>query len=238
MKKALLIRTREYPEIKISWQRNFLEIDAVSMAQYSEILYHVYKHVLTNQIYIKALFRLVDYLYNYYELDKQYFELLNFTATNLEQLYTEKIAGLTEKTTIINAKEELASYFDKATMIFQTAADKTEDDRYREFYAAMARKYSEKADNIRAVFTASYTAKLQSLYENAAQEYEVDFIRVLFQARADEYKAKHTEENSSSARFWSPAITGALEEKTPLLAEFESQEGLRHRKDTTIHVPT
>lgn len=244
MKEILSVEARNYPRIYTSWQRTFFETGAPIIGQYDfdyRFLHCALKSFVTNQEYINVLFERVDFLYNYYELERRHFELLDVAATNVERLSHEKIAQLSEATTLTSAKTELATYFDKVTMIFQTAADKAEDDRYRESYAAMAQKYSEKADNIRGTFTASYTAKLQFLYENAATTCEADFIRELLQLRANEYNRKHTEEiariSEGTVRFqWSSEARQKPEEHEPLLTK--SQEGLHRRKSASALVPS
>lgn len=242
MKEILPVEARKYPRIEIAWQRNFLEISAVLIAQYAEGYRYTHKYILDNQIYINALFEVADCLYNCYELSRKYLELLGSAVTHLERLYHEEIAKLSEEAAVSNIKTELAAYFDKVTMIFQTAADKTEDDRYRDFYAAMAQKYSEKADNVRGIFTASYTAKMQFLYETAAKKCEVDFIRELLQLRAEEYSSKHTGEiaraSESTARFWSSKVFGTAGEHEHLLANSRVQDGLHQRKVASTFVPS
>lgn len=233
MKEILSVETRHYPRIEVAWLRDVLEISAVSMSMYAYDYNRgfVDKYVLSPQIYISALFRSVDNLYKHYELSQKHFELLDFAASHLEQLCNGKIPCLSEPDEIDRARTELGDYLDKVTMIFQTAADKTENSHYRKFCSDMAQKYSKKADEVRGMFSfRSYEEKMQALYEKAAgkcEEYE-GFIKELLQLRAAEYSGKcrvRETTDEGSARFFANAARKDQEAREPLL----SSSGLRRR---------
>jgi len=245
-KQALSVETREYTQIANVGRRQNLEIGIDTILQYAFAVNHhlglVEKYNVYNQVYINVLFGRINSLYEVYEPEKQHFELLDTAAINLDRLYGEKLAALSAVADIDQTKTELADYLDKVTMIFQTAADKTEDKEIRNFCAAKAKQYSDKADRLRGrTFSMNYTAKLQALYASAAAACGFDFIRELLQARADEYKQKHAEEvanaHESIPLFWSSA-SSKKQELQPLLAGSESQDGLHRRAFTTSKVPS
>ena len=219
--KELSIKAVKYPEIPINC-RDILEMRAISISWYAED-YYMYKYVLFHQRYINALFTSVDCLYKYYELSQKHFELLNFAAEYLEKLCNGKASCSSKPEEIEQAKKELGDYLDKVTMIFQTAADKAEDPHFRESYAAMAQKYSEKADRVcgRVTFK-SYEAKMQGLYEKAASECNLDFIKKLLELRAAAYRDKCRENGvivhgDSSSRFFADVSQGDQEVSESLL---------------------
>ena len=182
-----------------------------------------FKYVESNQSYIDSLFKLIGYLYNYYEISTKHFELLNYAACNLERLYTAQINDLPLE---IKTKklEELSSYLNKVALIFEIATDrmeissKTETDkkqgeRYRQTYATLAQAYSKKADELLGIEQdKTHAAKMLSLCEKAlADPSQCPFIEP-FQNMATKYREKVAQEIAAQHESISTES-----EKTPLL---------------------
>ena len=250
MRSILSINNGKLSKIKAAEQRTFMESCVNSLCRYAEDCQSRIGHILikssgNNKSYINMFFWVVDYLYQYYEFDLKFFRLLNLAATNLERLSQEKIAALSIDEEKEASRSELGDYLDKVTLIFQTAADKTNDTGHDRFYAATAEDYSRRADSARGVAsTQSYTEKIVALYEKAAEEHKDDFLGEIFRNRAAEYRekceAKETpdslvrEREARTASLFSPfeetETTEGASDTTPLLGSHrELADGLRRR---------
>lgn len=187
-----------------------------------------------NRYYINECFLIIDSLYTpYYEPDKYYFELLDCAASKLIILIEEQIKKLStdeSKTEeIANLKTELTDSLDKVTMIFQTAADKTEQPLYQEIWAIKAQEYSSKADGICGRLTLVYEQKMRDLYNAASRNCRIDFIGEQFKERAAEYQRKlDNMKNPSNA----PTFFVADDSKAG-----ETFSLLRHRQPLTVPDP-
>jgi len=251
MKPILDIQKEKLFEIKDDEQIELLEGCLNSLYNY----YQSYKllgdriirlSVGSNKDYINAFFWVVDYLYQYYEFSQRHFELLNLAATNLERLSQEKIAALSIDEEKEASRSELGDYLDKVTLIFQTAADKTNDIERARFYAVTAEDYSKRADTARGVVsTQSYNEKILSLYGKVISERpEGSFIKGVLEKRAAEYQRKCEakempdslvrEREARTASLFSPfeetETTEGASDTMPLLGSHrESADGLRRR---------
>ena len=246
MKPILDIQTSKLDEITEAEQKERMASYVNSLCRYdtnykSRIGYMVGKSVGLNQVYINNFYWSVTYLYQYYEFSQRHFELLNIAAEHVEHLSQGEIDLLSADEEKEKARSELGDDLDKVTLIFQTAADKTEDRERAPFYAAMARKYSEKADAARGITTAPrHCEKILALYEQAARKYpDGCVIGELLRERAAEYRIKCEIKEVPEARTTSFSSSGevstlAEEEKTseatPLLdSHRRSGNDLRRR---------
>ena len=247
MKPILDIQKEKLFEIKDDEQIELLEGCLNSLYNY----YQSYKllgdriirlSVGSNKDYINAFFWVVDYLYQYYEFSQRHFELLDLAAINLERLSQGKIAALSTDEEKEASRSELGDYLDKVTLIFQTAADKTNDIERARFYAVTAEDYSKRADTARGVVsTQSYNEKILSLYGKVISERpEGSFIKGVLKKRAAEYQRKCEAKETPEARTASFSLSGEtgmaeeVSDTTPLLGSHrESADGLRRR---TVHL--
>ena len=246
MKTIILPETKELFEIIDAAQKDYMESLIKPLQRYhKDFISSSYDYIVTIQDliivhkhYINMFFKAIDYLYQYHhEFDPIFFDLLNFAATNLERLSQEKIAALSIDEEKEASRSELGDYLDKVTLIFQTAADKTNDTGHDRFYAATAEDYSRRADSARGVAsTQSYTEKIVALYEKAAEEHKDDFLGEIFRNRAAEYREKCEAKEMPEARTASFSSSGEVEiaeevsETSPLLGSHrELADGLRRR---------
>jgi len=225
MKKLLCEITKAFGDemsFNSPWQKTIIEGSATMAYLY----FDQSKFVEVHKSYIDSLFEIIDFLYQRYELGKVYFETLGYAATRLEQLSLAQIKDSSAEEAH-KIKESLADYLDKAAMIFQTAADKTERETatdtefYRGVYNAKAREYSAKADSYRGTLRFNYTEKMRDLYGKAAAECKIDFIRVLLQRRAGEYQERYAAEIAARG-------TSVFFGQKPARAD-DSESLLRHR---------
>lgn len=220
--KPLLKIIKEFPEITNCGRRKCCENIAVSLLLYASG-YKIFGNIeIANRHYINDCFQIVDSLYEHYELDKRYFELLDYAASKLIALIEKRIKELSadaSKTEEIAAlKTALTDSLDKVTMTFQTAADKTEQPFYREIWAIKAQEYSVKADEVQGRLTIVYEHKMRDLYSAAAHNCRIDFISEQFQERAAEYQRKiNILENLSNKPTFFIAEKSKTEETASLL---------------------
>lgn len=160
--------------------------------------------------FIGELFRLVGYLYNHYELSREYFDLLDCAAQNLERCYGGEIRRFSAdvgKTQEVRAK--MAEYLNKVALIFDIAANRLDATMegglaLKATYELKAQIYSEKADDalvlgMAKTETKSRTAKMLDLYQKAASEFSpYDFFRKPFLEMVDVYQKKLEEETTSA----------------------------------------
>jgi hypothetical protein len=202
MKKFLSKVVESFAEIKEFPQKEIIDGNAFEVFHYGFDVGDepfANRFIEPHQWYINNLFEMVDYIYGYYELGNIYFERLEYAVVHLERLSLAQIKDSPVEEAH-KVKESLADYLDKAAMIFQTAADKTERETktdtefYQGVYNAKAREYSAKADSYRGILRFNYTEKMRDLYSKAAEKCKIDFIQVLLQRRADEYQEKYAAE--------------------------------------------
>ncbi len=126
--------------------------------------------IQAQQHYIDAIFHTVDFLYQFYDLDPIYFSLLDHAIRTLEKL-----------TSADDQKEMLAEYCDRATIVFQTAADKTEQDLiYKRIWSIKAKEYRSKADTLRGITSdITHEERIMQLYKTFAESVPHEFIRNL-----------------------------------------------------------
>ena len=147
------------------------------------------KTIAFNTNYIDHLFIIVPYLYQYYEISQRHFDLLDRAAINIENLYRGRISNLFTAPEKIAMELELSDYLNKIALIFQTAADKTENVERSKTYRVKAEEYSNKADAWRRVGHKEHLTKMQILYQEAATKYPI--IRHLLLLRSEECRAKY-----------------------------------------------
>lgn len=227
--KPLLNIVKEFPEITNCGRRRCCEEIADFLHFYASNHKIFGTSESANRHYINNCFLIADFLYEYYELDKYYFELLDYAASKLIVLIEDQIKKLStdeSKTEeMVALKTALANSLDKVTMIFQTAADKTEQPLYQEIWTIKAHEYSGKADKIQGRLTVVYEYKMRDLYAAAARSCKIDFIAEQFQKRAAEYQRKiNTMESLSHKPAFFIAEKLKIEETRPLL---------RHRHSLT-----
>jgi len=229
MKKFLSQVVESFAEIEGSYQKTVINGSAFEVCHYGFDIGDepfANKFIEPHQRYINNLFEMIDYLYEYYEPGNVYFEWLEYAIVHLERLSLAQIKDSPAEEAH-KIKESLADYLDKAAMIFQTAADKTERETatdtefYRGVYNAKAREYSAKADSYRGTLRFNYTEKMRDLYGKAAAECKIDFIRVLLQRRAGEYQEKYAAEIAARG-------ASVLFGQKPARAD-DSESLLRHR---------
>jgi len=136
--------------------------------------------IQAQQYYIGAIFYAVDFLYQFYNLPPVYFSLLDNAVRTLE-----KLASLGDR-------EMLAEYYDKANVVFQTAADKTRQDSiYKQIWSGKAREYNDKANTIRnATPDVSYEERIMQLYSSFAESMPHEFIKNLLLDNYKRYESK------------------------------------------------
>ena len=196
-----------------------------------------FEYVGLNQDYIGSLFKLIGYLYNYYEVSTGHFKLLNYAATNLERLYAEQINDLPPEMKL-NKTEELSSYLNKVALIFEIASDRMEipdepeTDKqqgvlYRQTYIALAQGYSKKADDLLGIKQdKTHAAKMLALCEKTLADpsqcpFTESFLNLVIKYRekcAREVEAQVTKK--LSAQYAAAAVVET--ETAPLLAATSS----------------
>lgn len=230
--KPFFILNKKLPEISDIGQRRCIEV-LVDLLHSFNLPYYFDKCDTFGIGYIQTFLKVIGTLSQYYELDKRHFELLDYAASKLIILIEERIKKLStdeSKTEeIANLKTELTDSLDKVTMIFQTAADKTEQPLYQEIWAIKAQEYSSKADGICGRLTLVYEQKMRDLYNAASRNCRIDFIGEQFKERAAEYQRKlDNMKNPSNA----PTFFVADDSKAG-----ETFSLLRHRQPLTVPDP-
>lgn len=221
-----------------------------SMMIISDYCYHLVDRDLTFQEqYIDRLFHIINFLYKYnyfvqhktshnQDLEVLYLSHLDHAVVRLKALMPEDAN-----------REMLATYLEKAALIFQTAADKTcrepEHDRnfYQEVWQAKTREYLEEAWKLRGQLfpigydkEINYNERIRDLYQSFAA-IESILNHDLLLERYQEYQKKCTSgdtatptaPNADSPSFFSAGLrhrhpqetasAGNTEETAPLLSE-------------------
>ena len=199
-----------------------------------------FEYAELNQSYINSLFKLIGYLYNYYEVSSKHFELLSYAATNLERLYATQINDLPLEMKLKKI-EELSCYLNKVALIFEIASDRMEipDEPesgkqqgalYRQTYITLSQEYSKKADELLGITwnKKHHIDKMLFLCDEiiATIDPKRDFFREPFRVMANKYREKCAREaEAQDARKPSDqdaSATGAETETTPLLGTTSS----------------
>ena len=172
--------------------------------QYPSIIKGILSCITINTLYILSFFKVVSYLYEYYEFSQKHFDLLNYAATHLVELYSvemQKTCG-TEKAeqNVYELKAKLADYLYMTAMTFQTAADKTENTELALIYRAKAEEYCQKADALLGIAAPQdYLVKMQQLYQQYSQKEKIVYVQELLAYRAHEYQVKIEEKTHDQA---------------------------------------
>jgi hypothetical protein len=248
MKPTLSIDKSKFPEIQDPDQRECVELNAgLAFSYHNDYLLNdgatSRESITTNQLYIKELFIIAHYCYcsQDYELSQRHFDLLNIAATYLVQLCQKKIDSLTTAEEQNEIRRKLAEYLDKVTLIFQTAADKTENEILQKVYGAKAQDYSAKADKVRGITQRKLQIKkMQDLYKKAAGQYpDGYFLQQIFQRRVDECREKCIREEAARR---GPSLENqsifasktkdesSTEETQPLLGD-ENLQGIKLKRE-------
>jgi hypothetical protein len=225
MKPELLIEEEKFAEIEDPKERKDIQTETRILYQfYFDIKYNegsiAKKNIVSNELYIRAFFKLVDYLYQYYQLSDQHFELLKLAADNLLRLYPEKILGLPDGDKKSKSKI-FSERLDQVALIFQAGADqverqdKREEQRLKKMYHDKSVKYSIEADQIRGVDISSFINYLKQHKEKMARLYEQEgeiatkwprtySLGKLLQVRAEECRRAASEDAYSLDEDYSP----------------------------------
>jgi TPR repeat protein len=166
------------------------------------------------QSYIEATLYVVDFLYQFYDLDPIYFSLLDHAVHTLEKLAFAE-----------DQKEMLAEYCDRAAVVFQTAADKTRQNPiYKRIWSIKSKEYREKADAIRGIASdITHEERIMQLYETFAKSMPHEFIKNLLLDNYKRYRNGYTVDEPQSdingLRYRGRKVA-QNEERTPLLNGF------------------
>jgi len=243
MKTLLSVEEDNFAEIDKEKDRSLIKLYNYSLI-YSGDCYEMrnkhsisFKYVELNQSYINSLFKLIGYLYNYYEVSSKHFELLSYAATNLERLYATQINDLPLEMKLKKI-EELSCYLNKVALIFEIASDRMEipDEPesgkqqgalYRQTYITLSQEYSKKADELLGIKQGkTQAAKMLALCEKTLADPSQCPFTESFQNMANKYREKCAREaEAQDARKPSDqdaSATGAETETTPLLGTTSS----------------
>ena len=164
------------------------------------------------QCYIEAIFYAADFLYQFYDLDPIYFSLLDHAIRTLEKLASAD-----------DQREMLAEHYDIATVVFQTAADKTKQNPiYKQIWSDKAKEYRSKADTLRRVTSdITHEERIMQLYKTFAESMPHEFIRNLlldnYRRYENKYSMSEPESDINGLRHRGHRETQDNDEQTPLL---------------------
>lgn len=188
-------------------------------------------HYDQQQSYINEMFQLINPFCEHYELDQIFFDFLILATNTLEKLSAYDFRA-----------KRLHEYFEKVAMIFQIVADKTEDQKCRILFTKQARRYIEKADEVRSKFldelplSILYETRMSQLFQAAADDNKTAaYNRPYFQMLAIKYRniCNNISDMETMLLINSGAQTASLElpllQKQPTFFQFQEELGLKKR---------